>query len=75
MTSAVLTEGLNLKMAPIRTSAPIPKAKISEAMREIKKIKIKTPFKSGDIIIENFLNLGANLVATRDIFRVKKGDI
>lgn len=66
LTAAVLTKNLQLKMVPVRTDAPIPKAKIFEAMDEIRKIVVAKPVSTGDIIIKNFLNLGVNLIATRD---------
>lgn len=67
LTSTVLTKGLSLKMAPVRTDRPMPKAKLPQAMREIKKIRIKKPLGAGEIIVENFLGLKINLVATRDV--------
>ena len=66
LTSTVLAEGLPLKMIPVRTDLPIPKAYIPEAMEEIKKIKIKRPLSAGDIIARNLLGLKANLIATRE---------
>ena len=66
LTSAVLAQGLSLKMVPVRTDKPIPKAKIMEAMDEIKKIRLKSPVKAGSVIKENFLGLNANLLATRN---------
>ena len=65
LTSAVLTEGLGLKMLPVRTSKPIPKTKISAAMEEIKRIRLKEPVKTGDIIIKDLLGTGVDLIATR----------
>jgi CxxC motif-containing protein len=65
-TSTVLSDGLFLKMIPVRTDKPIPKAKIREAMAEIKKIRINKPVKVGDAIVSNFLGLGGNLTATRE---------
>lgn len=65
-TSTVLSDGLSLKMIPVRTDKPIPKAKIQEAMAEIKKIRINKPVKVGDAIGSNFLGLGGNLIATRE---------
>lgn len=65
LTSSVLTQGLSLKMIPVRTDMPIPKTKLFDAMNEIKKIKITQPVLVGDIIVNNFLGLGVNLVATR----------
>lgn len=66
-TSAVLAEGLSLKMAPVRTDKPIPKSKIMEAMSEIKNIRLKNPVKAGSVIVENFMNLSVNLIVTRNI--------
>lgn len=65
LTSCVLTQGLSLKMIPVRTDKPIPKDKLKEAMVEVKRTKIGRDVSVGEIIIENFLDLGVNLVATR----------
>jgi CxxC motif-containing protein len=66
LTSAVLSEGLSLKMVPVRTDKPIPKSRIIEAMAEIKKIRLKSPVKAGSVIAVNFLELDVNLLATRN---------
>jgi len=65
LTSVVLAEGLSLKMVPVRTDKAIPKSKLIEAMEVVKKIRLKSPVGSGDVIVENFLNLSVNLLATR----------
>jgi len=67
LTSAVLTDGLSLKMLPVRTDKPIPKAKLLEAMSEIKKIRVSKPVKIGDVVKENLLGLSVNLIATREV--------
>ena len=66
LTTAVLAEGLDLKMISVRTDNAIPKSMILEAMNEIKKIKVNKPLNAGDIIVKNFLGLDANLIATRN---------
>ncbi|MBU4305132.1 MAG: DUF1667 domain-containing protein [Candidatus Omnitrophica bacterium] len=65
LTSAVLAEGLDLKMVAVRTDKPIPKAKLFAAMEEIKKIRLSHPVRCGEVIAENFLGLGVRLLATR----------
>lgn len=65
LTSSVLNQGLVLKMIPVRTGKPIPKSRIFDAMNEVKKIRVTSPLKSGDVIVKNFLGLGVNLIATR----------
>lgn len=65
LSSTVLAKGLDLKLVPVRTNKPIPKARIFEAMAEIRKIKLDKPVKAGDVIVKNFLGLDADLIAAR----------
>lgn len=65
LTSAVLTRGLRMKLVPVRTSAPIPKSKLLEAMEGVKRIKLDHPVKINEVIAEDFLGLGIDLIATR----------
>lgn len=67
LTTTVLAAGLSVKMVPVRTDRPIPKGDIFKAMDEIKKIRIDRPVSAGDIIVKNFLGLGVNLIATREV--------
>lgn len=67
LTSAVLAEGLSVKMVPVRTDRPIPKSRLAEAMREIKKIRLTHPVKFQEVIAANFLSLNVNLIATREV--------
>lgn len=66
LTSSVLTEGLALKMVPVRTDKPIPKKDLLRAMEEIKSVRLKKSVAVGDIVIKNLLGSGANLIATRE---------
>ena len=66
LTSTVLTTGLELRMVPVRTDGPIPKADLFNAMDIVKSIRIKKPVKTGEIIQENFISPGVNLISTRD---------
>lgn len=67
LTGTVLTEGLALRMLPVRTDQPIPKARILEATAELKKIRVSKAVNIGDVIVANFMGLGVNLIGTRDI--------
>jgi len=67
LTTAILTRGLELKMLPVRTSKPIPKGRLLEAMEAVKRITLTSPVKTGSIIAENFLGLGVDLVSTREL--------
>ena len=67
LTSTVAIEGALFARLPVRTSDFIPKDKIFDCMKEIRKVRVKSPVKICDKMIENILGLGVDVVATRDI--------
>ncbi len=71
ITSTVSVEDGNLERLPVVTSSPIPKDKIFECMAEINKVKVKAPINIKDVIIPNILGLGVDIVASRNIFKIK----
>jgi len=66
LTSAVLAEGLGIRMVPVRTDKPIPKSKLKEAMDRIRGMRIMTRVRAGGVIVKDFVEPGVNLIATRD---------
>ena len=69
LTTSVLALGLELKMIPVRTDKPISKARLFDAMKRVKEIRVDKPVCCGNIIEGNFLDLGVNLVATRECLK------
>jgi len=67
LTGVVATRGLAMKMIPVRTDQPIPKAKIIEAAAELRKMRVEKSPRIGDIIVSDFMGLKVNLIATRDV--------
>ena len=55
------------KYLPVKTSSPISKDKIYDAMKIINGIKAAAPIKMGDILYENFTEDGINILACKDI--------
>jgi CxxC motif-containing protein len=70
LTTSVFCLGLDLKMLPVKTSGPIPKAKVLEVMPLVLKIRVKKSVKPGDVIQADFAGLGVDLVATRSAVKV-----
>ena len=68
VTSVVLTKGLELKMAPVKTSRAIPKEKIMYAMEVIKAIRLERPVRVGEAVVKDFIMSGVDLITTRDVF-------
>lgn len=67
ITSTVKVDHPKLRRLPVVTKGSIPKEMMFEAMNEINKISVQIPIKMGDIIIENLLNTGVNVVASRTL--------
>ncbi|MBC2850745.1 DUF1667 domain-containing protein [Cetobacterium sp. 8H] len=67
VTSIIRVEGGIHHMVPVKTDKPIPKELIFDCMNLLKDIKIKSPRKVGDVILENILGTDSNIVLTRDI--------
>jgi CxxC motif-containing protein len=67
LTTTIRVENGFLPLIPVRTDVPILKEKLNDTLKIIAKTKVKPPIKMGDILIENVLNLGANIIASRDL--------
>lgn len=54
---------------PVRVSAPIPKNRIFDVMREVNHVTVTTRPGRGEIILENVLGLGADVIATSNLLK------
>ena len=60
-------EGAFVDMEPVRTSAPIPKGMLFDAMKAIDAVRAQKPIRRGDVIISNLLETGVDVIAARDL--------
>ncbi len=63
--SVVKCKGGDLPVVSVKTDKPIPKDKLLEVSKYLANIEVEAPVEIGDVIVENILGLGANIVATR----------
>ena len=42
-----------------------------EAIKKINKVTVKAPVKAGDVIVENILGTGVDVIASRSMGRIK----
>ena len=54
---------------PVKTSKEIPKGRIFDLMREINSFTLEKRVGRGDVVIENILSLGADIIATSDLLK------
>jgi|YelNatPaOPRAMG01_1025707.scaffolds.fasta_scaffold13067_1 CxxC motif-containing protein len=67
LTSSVKVVGGKMSLVSVKTDRTIPKRLIRDTMSIIKSRKVKAPVKMGDVIVENILDTGSNVVATRTV--------
>ena len=67
LTSTVVIHNAPLPRLPVRTSKPLPKGMVFEAMDEINKIELEGPVQMGDVIIKGLLGTDIDIIATRSL--------
>lgn len=67
ITSSVEVTGGTEPVVSVKTERDVPKDKIFEIIRLIKTVKVNAPVQAGDVIIENLLGTGVNLIATKTV--------
>lgn len=67
VTSTVATKYKDFPVLPVITDGEILKSQIPELMNLIKGLYITKPLKYGEIVAENILNSGVNLVASATV--------
>lgn len=64
LTTSVKVENGIHPVVPVKSAGPVPKDKMFECMNVINSVTVKAPVKIGDVVIENILGLGVDIVAT-----------
>ena len=67
LTTTVKLEGGTHRVLPVITDKEIPLDRVFEAMELVKQVTVKAPVSEDDVIIEDILGSGANLIASRSI--------
>ena len=65
--SSVIVKGGILPLTSVRTNRAIPKDRIFDVMAEINKVTLTAPVHIGDVVIENVLGLGSDVIVTKHI--------
>lgn len=67
ITSSVRVTNREDTLVSVKTSLPVPKDLIFQVMEEINKIGVQAPCHIGQIIKKNVLNLGVDILITKNI--------
>jgi CxxC motif-containing protein len=67
LTTTLLTQGSSQPLLPVRTTEPIPKAKMTSAVRALAKVRVKPPIRIGEVVAAKAASIGVDVVATADL--------
>ena len=65
--TSVRVIGGAMPLCSVRLTRPIPKARIMEAVQAIHALRPRAPLARGEVLIENLLGMGSDVIATRDV--------
>lgn len=65
-TTVSLRGGIHARL-PVKTSLPIPKEKLMDAMTVIGQLEVTAPVPLGTVVLENLLDTGADLLACKNV--------
>ena len=65
--TTVHIEGGLHPLLPVYTAAPIPKGRISELLAELRRVRVLTPVRMGDVVLADVLGTGIDVLASRDM--------
>lgn len=69
VTTTVSIIGGQIPLVPVKTNRPVAKNKTKDVVKAASALQIVAPIRCGDVIVSNICETGADLVATRPIYR------
>jgi CxxC motif-containing protein len=71
LTTTVKVDGGAHPLCPVWSEKPVPKDRILDVAAQLRKITLNAPVASGQVVLENVLGLGVNIVASCGILAVR----
>jgi CxxC motif-containing protein len=56
-------------LLPVHTASPFPKPHIPDLLAELRRVEIQAPVTTGQVILNNILGTGVDILASRDMQR------
>ena len=67
VTTTVAIEGGALPRLPVRSTGAVPKGLVRDICAILRGVKVQAPIRMGDVVLDNVLGTGVDIVATRDM--------
>ncbi len=69
ISSSVAVRNGELPLVSVRLDTAVPKNRIFDVMQEIGAVRLEAPVHIGDVVIEDILGLGSNVIVTKNVER------
>lgn len=69
VTTTVRVEGGTIPVVSVKTNKEVPKEKLISCMKELSCISIQAPVFLGDVIKQNILGTGVDVIATKEVLK------
>lgn len=67
LTTLVRLKESQEKVVPVKSREPIDKSLFIECSKALSRLYVGTPIKSGDLVCQNILNTGVDIIAAKNI--------
>lgn len=67
LTATVKLRNHPLKRLPVRTDGTVPKDMLKACMQVLRTVEAEPPIKMGEVIVENILGTGINIISSRSV--------
>jgi len=67
VTSSVRVTGGNMPITSVRLTAPVPRNRMMDVIEELRKIRLTAPVSIGQIVIQDILGLGSDVIITKNV--------
>ena len=67
LTSTVKVQSTLERRLPVKSSEPLPKEKVFDAVKELDHVLVQVPVHIGDVVVKNVAGTGINIVSTKNI--------
>ena len=67
LTSTVKVQSTLERRLPVKSSEPLPKEKVFDAVKELDNVLVQVPVHIGDVVVKNVAGTGINIVSTKNI--------
>jgi Uncharacterized protein with conserved CXXC pairs len=72
LTTSVRVTGGDFALVSVKSAAPVPKARLFDLMKVVRKLETEAPIHVGDVVVHDVLGLGIDLVATRAVLKTAR---